>query len=190
MSSLALLTPARSPSNVAPTQAKHLPLFLKICFRELTPITVVKSWVACYCCKRGFPSHELLTEEQSAVLYPDSFVLDCELWRGWSHATNSSSNSRRRFSIVSSASEDTFLLTMSLRSGGSLARSTDDNMDPYEAATPSDFKLRMCDSVVSRRSLRWLSEDTASAFNNVSMCLDIIICLFPNLFFTISTASQ
>ena len=45
---------------------------------------------------------------------------------------------------MSKSSAETLRLTIRRRSGGNLFRSTDDNMDPYDAdLTPKAFRLRM-----------------------------------------------
>ena len=59
-------------------------------------------------------------------------------------------------------------------------------------STPKDFRLRMCDSVVTyrrRNAFRFWSDDTASTLSSSSICFEIIDRLLPNLFCRMSIAS-
>ena len=86
----------------------------------------------------------------------------------------------------------TLLLMIRRRSCGNLFRRTEDNRLPYDSdATPSAFKLLMCDSMSSCRHVRpfrLCAEVTRSMLSNVSMCFVMICCLLPNHFFRMATA--
>ena len=81
--------------------------------------------------------------------------------------------------------DEIFLLTIMRSSGGNFVSSTGESIAPYDVgSTPRDLKLRRCNSVVSHRrlsSLRLWYDATGSAFNRVSMCLEMMRGLLPNL---------
>ena len=93
--------------------------------------------------------------------------------------------SRSQFSLVS-------LLTIRLMSERIFFIKIDDSKLPYEDdVTPRDFKQRSatqpCHSF--RSAIKSLDGVTMSSPRSASMCLVIWLCLFPNLFFRIATAS-
>ena len=160
-------------------QLKQQPLFCKIFLRLFTSGTEIQFIEECDCWQNAQTGGigALATKAEVgawAWLWTRRGGCETELL-ALSRAISSCSKVSRRLS-TSKSSAETLRLTIRRMSGGSLLRSKEESMAPYDSgSTPKAFKLQMLasDWLYSRlRSRRWLSEVTALILNKDSMFRD------------------